>query len=152
MFFASYNGRQKLGILIGIFVLILILSLFVGYKLNDYKNGEMKHAEGTQTEVEVKVLRTQNEIAMSYAQDMARILKRLNEIDNRAELELMAENSLLGFYVPTDMRDLHIKKAIEASKLLEDNNLSIEEFKTKLIVMINELDAENNRLIELLNN
>ncbi|OGH59454.1 MAG: hypothetical protein A2725_01340 [Candidatus Magasanikbacteria bacterium RIFCSPHIGHO2_01_FULL_33_34] len=145
MFLARYNSKQKIGLVAVILVIILVLGLIVFNKLNDTKNAGQKASE---TDVEVKVLRSQEEITTSYKKTMERIIARLEEVESREDIVLISENSFFDFFVPNDLMDLHLQKMLEVNRLLEQSDLSEQELKAKVISAIIELKDENQKIIE----
>lgn len=149
MFFARFSNKRGLVLGAVIFLVILALAFFVGYSLGDYGNTDKDNQETTsQTGLEVKILRTQEEIATSYKGSMERAIDRLNKAGSREDVVSVSENMFFDIYVPTDLRDMHVEKLLEANKLLEDTSLNKEGLKEKLIYIINELLAENQKIIE----
>lgn len=143
MVFARFNNKQKIWLAIGMIVLVLILSFFIGQKLNDYKNGGFDEKTKTQADVKIKTLRTQKEIMASYKQNMERTIERLNEVAGREDIILISKNSFFDFSVPTDLMDMHLRKMLEVTELTEQSDLTKEALKEKVIAIINELLEAN---------
>ena len=150
MFFARLSGGWKLGLALAVLAVILLLSFFIGYGMG----GEKKTSEKAKTDenagAEVKILRSQEEIAVSYKGSMERLSGRLEEAKDKGEIVSIVSSGFFDIYVPTDLRDLHLQKMLEAFKLMERADLTGEETKEKIILIIKELIKENQTIIESL--
>ncbi len=148
MLFARLGDKQKMGIGIAIFVFVLLLAFFAGYYLIGNKKTDKSQETGSQSNAEVKILRSQEEITASYKEYMNRLIERLQKAESREDVVGISQNMFFDVYVPTDLKDMHVQKMLETNKLIEDITLDAEQLKEKLIYIINELLAENQKIIE----
>lgn len=151
MVFARFDSKQKIVLGALIFVSVLVLAVFLGYRLKDYKRASNSDQEAKSTaDTEITELRSQEEISNSYKQNMDRAINRLGVLENREEIVSVSQSSFFDIYVPTDLKDMHLQKMLEVRRLVEQADLSNDELKEKVIGIFNELLIENQKIVDSL--